>query len=463
MVINTGYLELFGIPCVYMEDDNGLLVVPKDKHDMPKLSHYALKTDYTVQFESLSDKNCTALIERMEFEGENSYRLIPRYIIKAINENPFCSFEMQGDAIDDFFSPSRYFYNKARAGEKKFENLVYGSEVADKWDVIFEEKLVSITLSYGDILRHGVASDLMLHPQLNVDFPETTDLTFIYRLYMAIIRFLQFTRYVTNCGRIKIKLYGATIGDKFNAGRIVDCYTKQSVHHVYLGVIDYSAYKPYVQKILQFVLNNPKLYMHHLPEKESRFFSWNYSPTLFASLFSAFESECRSASEVYEKVDDTGVSNLRAQIVAKIKQIQIDPENKEQQQFVENACSRISQLGTQLGQKKKITQAITILMPSLNSSIENIFICPEMRLKAPLSNTQIDLISGKLTSLRGTVVHGDFSGEFSDVQGRLLKFFEILIYAQMLKRAGLDDSGIEHIVGGVFHCNYVLFEKMIKM
>lgn len=83
-----------------------------------------------------------------------------------------------------------------------------------------------------------------------------------------------------------------------------------------------------------------------------------------------------------------------------------------------------------------------------------------MCLQGALTSGQINKIAGEIAALRGTVVHGDFTGEFSDVQGQMLRFFEVLIYAQMLKRAQIEDDGIELIIGAIFHCNYVLVNKL---
>ena len=40
-----------------------------------------------------------------------------------------------------------------------------------------------------------------------------------------------------------------------------------------------------------------------------------------------------------------------------------------------------------------------------------------------------------------------------------IHFLEIITYAQLLKRVGLEDTDIERIVGAVFGCNYVLFQE----
>ena len=64
-----------------------------------------------------------------------------------------------------------------------------------------------------------------------------------------------------------------------------------------------------------------------------------------------------------------------------------------------------------------------------------------------------------LTGQRGAIAHGRFSSIFSDVDAQKIHFLEILTYAQMLKRIGLDDKDIERVVGVLFGCNYVFFQE----
>lgn len=457
---NTGYMTLFGVDCVFFEDAKGLLVMPKDEDQIRMLTKHITDTDVFVRYAYGADKYCTALIEQIRFEQSYTIRLVPKYTIKAMTDKPFSYFEIKGDAIDDFFRPSRYFYTKAKSGDREPIDLVYGNIVADCWNITFEQKPVTVTLSYGDILRHGIASDLMLHPQLKVEFPKSDDPEWLYRLYLVIIRFLQFVRYDINCGTMDIRLHGGNGKSWFNSGRIIDRHAVSPKHHSFIDKADYCAFKPFIQRILQFAADNPNLYMHHYPENGNRFFAQDYTLLAFSSLFGAFESECHASKDIYECADDTKITSIRTQILELIDEISIDKKNTDEKQFKENARNRISQLGTQFGQKKKIAHAYEVLSHALNSSIEYIFFRPEMCLQGALTSGQINKIAGEIAALRGTVVHGDFTGEFSDVQGQMLRFFEVLIYAQMLKRAQIEDDGIELIIGAIFHCNYVLVNKL---
>ena len=87
---------------------------------------------------------------------------------------------------------------------------------------------------------------------------------------------------------------------------------------------------------------------------------------------------------------------------------------------------------------------------------------PELRLKGPLREKNLKEIANFLTEKRGAIAHGRFSSMFSDTDAQKIRFLEILTYAQMLKRVGLDDSDIERIIGAVFNCNYILFNEQFR-
>jgi len=56
----------------------------------------------------------------------------------------FTGFDVTGDVVDDFFSPSRYFFERAKSNVKSEGDLVYNSEIADEWEIIFEKQRIII-------------------------------------------------------------------------------------------------------------------------------------------------------------------------------------------------------------------------------------------------------------------------------------------------------------------------------
>lgn len=89
-------------------------------------------------------------------------------------------------------------------------------------------------------------------------------------------------------------------------------------------------------------------------------------------------------------------------------------------------------------------------MPALESSVPNIFYLYTAESK---KNFSIEKITDSLSDLRGDIAHGDYNEKFNEGQTQQIFYLEIVVYAQMLKRAGLTDSEIEVILGIIFTCN----------
>ena len=115
----------------------------------------------------------------------NSIDLFPDYTVHSITKK-ICEIEISGDAIDDFFSPSTYFYYKKQHGTKNVGEVVYDDDIADTWKITVKDSIIKIVLKYGNILRRGIASDLKLHAKLIIKFEETDDYKFIYEIYLAV-------------------------------------------------------------------------------------------------------------------------------------------------------------------------------------------------------------------------------------------------------------------------------------
>lgn len=111
--------------------------------------------------------------------------------------------------------------------------------------------------------------------------------------------------------------------------------------------------------------------------------------------------------------------------------------------FLSLAKGRISQLGTQFGQRKKIVNAYkqnnNIFKESMNSIFPRGF--------------KIEKVANDLTELRNKIVHSNFHTVFDREEINLIRFLEILTYIMLLKRIGIEDKGIEVLIGVVFGCN----------
>lgn len=455
---DVGHMVLWNVDCVYVEEEHYICAIPKDKSECRKLNSHFEERNFTINYINNRGFTCAAFIERVQCDIGNMVKLFPKYVISSSKMGTFDHFEMTGEALDDFFSPSGYFFKRSRAGENLDRNYLYQKEIAEEWNILFEEMPVSVTLSYGDILRRGIASDLILHPKLTIQFPATKDLEQIYRIYSSIIRFLKIIRYEINCGTFRVELRGKE-DDSYNHGYLVDFAEKNSKCTSGPHDVDYCCFYPYVQRLMQFAADNPNYSFNHYPKEGLRFLGIHYTPTDYTNLFSAFESECHACKELYEKADASGMQKVKDALIDSIENYPIEGLSDDENQFLHEAKERITQIGTQYGQKRKIINAYNVLHKALDNSIQHIFYRPEFRMKGHLKEAEIQSIAGKLSGLRGKIAHGNFCGAFSDVDAQKIHFLEILVYAQTLKRAKIEDEHIERILRAVFGCNYILSEE----
>ncbi len=452
---DTGYLTLWDVECVFYEEANALIIVPKDEREYSKLAKHFHEGNFILRYEGNIGRQCTAFIERVEAELHYMLKLYPRYIMKTLKTNFYTGFEVTGESLDDFFCPARFFYEKVSAGEKIQDDLLYDKKIAESWTILFDSKPVEITLSYGGILFRGLASDLKLHSRLRVQCEPTNSCEYIYRLYNTIMNFLKIVRYEVQCGEARIEVLGSEDDstDSFIVGKLYDWSNKTKRYMETSYNLNYNTFKPYIQRILQFYADNPNYSFQHFPENGFRFRGRDYTLTAFMNLFAAFESECHADKEKYEMANDIHLKKIKSEIEKRIKEIPKNGLNSEEKEFIDIANARIAQIGTQLGQKKRITNAYYILKGALEGSLARIlYLYPTDEYK---NDKIIESVAARLVELRGKIVHGGFIEELTDVDAQCIRFLEILVYTQMLKRAGLEETEIERSIGVIFACNSI--------
>ena len=454
----TGQITLWNTEFVFVVDAENILLISKDKEDIKKINSHFDDTNFIINY-SPSVGNSTAFIERVQFGYNGAIKLFPKYIVDQCHTDSFAGFEITGEAIDDFFSPSRYFYDRREKDVTESVDFIYHSEIADKWTVTFEDQPITITLSYGDILRWGTASDLMLHPKLTVDFEQTSDTQYMYRVYSFVVRFLQLVRYDTKCGKLRVELFCKEQEKMSYNGRLYDFSIDQSQFYKGNHEAEYGCYKPYIQRFLQFAADSPEYNFSHYPSNGIRYRGRHYSAVDFLNVFSAFESECHAASKLYENADTTKIQSVKDSLVALVEGYPSTDLSEEETEFLKNARENLIKQGTEFGQRKKLKIAYGILKEALESSIENIFYLPTFKCKGNLTKKQLGDVVELLVAQRGAIAHGRFVGMFSDFDAQKIHFLEILTYAQMLKRIGLENKDIERVIGVVFGCNYVAFNE----
>lgn len=451
---DTGYLNIWGVDGIFVEDQDSILFIPHNEEDISKCRTHFEDTNFLMKYTGNISLNCTAFILRIAYEMTHAIRFFPQYIVKHCHSNTFTEFELSGEVIDDFFSPAIYFYNRTKAGEAKNNDYLYNREVADEWNLFFEGKSVKIVLLYGDILRWGIASDLKLHAKILVQFPSTKDTTYIYRLYRMVMSALQMMRHELSSGSVRIDLLTKDENHESYNGQMYDYCLNAPELFITTPDVNYENFRPYISRFMKFASGQDNYLFDHYSKKGFRFRGRDYSSIDFLNIFSAFEAECRAHKDIYENADASKIVSIKQNIIDLVNKYQDGELSDEEKDFLGEAKKRITQIGTQFGQKKKIENAYNVLKKAIDGSIEYIFFLPEYKLKGALQAEQIGKIASDLSSLRGKVAHGSHTGNFTDGEAQKIRFLEILTHAQLLRRVGLNDSEIEHVLGMVFYCNF---------
>ena len=177
------------------------------------------------------------------------------------------------------------------------------------------------------------------------------------------------------------------------------------------------------------------------------------------TLFAAFENEYKINYKIYNLPNSTDIGYIKSNVIKKIRECNTGVLTEAEAVFLKQAEDRINSLGTQTGQTRKIKNVYHVIEPAIKRSAEHLFIRSALGTADGFSEKEINQIAGKIVALRSQAAHEHSILSFSEEQAEYIHFLEILVYAQMLKRAGIDDTGIELLIGVVFHCNFVFMEQ----
>lgn len=438
--MNTGSSTFFNVKCNYVQDGNSIIVIPKNNNDIKELNKNILKKNLLLEYQAFIYKKSYLFVKEVKHRTDNSIGLNIKYQANLLANDRFDSFTIQGDEIDVFFSPIDYYFNCKKDSQYVARDLLYNKDIIDTFKFRYCEKDIYIDLYFGDILSKGISSDLRLHPKLEVQFESTNDIEFVYEIYNIVKKFLRFICYKSELNLMPIDIYRnddkkSKVGSLFEKEYKVNHYSK-------ISDINYTNFKPHINKILQLIADDKGLYLRHLPIHENELFY--YDVNRYLSCFAAFEYECNSKPEVFNQTENKQIENIRMDILDRMDNIDKKSLSGDEKSFLNQAKERVCQLGTQFGQVKKITNAY--------EKMESIF-CNTPYLI--YNNKDVKVIARELTTLRAKIAHDNYCEELTSDQIENIRFLEILAYSMLLKRAEIDDNGIELIIGSIFKCNYL--------
>ena len=151
--MQLGYAKFEDIDCVFNEEQGNIMLIAKNEKDGKLLVKADKKKNYFFEYAKSDCKNCYAYIEDTVSDIFNkTINLKTKFIIKNFCNEPISCMEIIGEDVDEFFSPSRYFYTLSKKGLLKDQNLIYKQNKVDEWKIKFEDKDIIISLSFGNIL-----------------------------------------------------------------------------------------------------------------------------------------------------------------------------------------------------------------------------------------------------------------------------------------------------------------------
>lgn len=432
------YVNFFDHACVGIQDDMKLLIVPADKQDNILPLAFS-KSNYKLEFSDSLKRSGVASVRRGTIRPPSHHvELELNYIATLFQDGPINEFIITGNEIDEFFSPIEHYFSLKHGNNYKPSDLLYGQEIALSYQFVFEHNRVDIALVFGNILRNGKRSDLMIHPQLVVHIEKPQDLDFVFRISKLINTLLQFVLRKQKLNLKALDLFTTSDGKKSYAGYLFSSLFDPELRPNTRFDASFRLYGKKLENLLSLISFDKSFPVKHLNENYHSLF--RYTTERFSALCSAFEHECSQDVSTYIA---TGCEcdEIRKKLISLLKTA--NTQNQIEQQFQSDAIERVQSLGTQHGFRKKIIVAYQVNEAAFRKSIDQILV----------REKSIEKIARQLSSLRGKILHSEMGYQFDDQELEAIEFLEILQFVMTLRRAKYLDSEIEIIIGALYYCN----------
>ena len=440
---DTGYLDYFGVRCVYIQEDMNYILVPTDERN--NIMRHNKEKNYVIPFSATAAPNSAVSVKRQMLSDINNIHLELNYILKSNTAEKFNGFIMVGNEIDQFFSPLEFYFRKHLKHETPQLDLLFGEERIKQYGFICDDKKVNVELVYGNLLREGTRSDLVLHPQLIVTFEETRDTDFIFHVSKTLVTMLQFVHRKQNYNIKNLELFRYTDSGISFCGYMFSSLYRADLKPAAKIDASFLYYGENLGALLTLIASEPEFSVKHLSQERSNDFT--YSTERLGDVSSAFEYEYKKNS-LYSQNSEIDAPRTRNAIVDFLNNM--EEEEPGSKKFIEMAISRISDLGKQPGLRQKIVNAYNANSRALDSSIQNLLF---------YNSGSIEKAASIFSNLRGKVLHNGTNYEFNDVESECIRFVNVLQFVMVLKRAQYSDHAIEKIIGRAFFCNNSAFEE----
>lgn len=441
-----GRCNIADFECTYHFDGEKLYLVPIDLECLGKLYR---KIDNT-------EIKCVELLNGINSKSSNfAYFTKVMLLISGIScdiEYYFTFYSRENvskmvltsNELTSYVNPAeRYYFLKKNDEEYKNVDFLYDTEGINEFKFIFESKSVEGRIVIGDMLKRGIASDLMLHAKLELSFIPVNNMTFFVDLCKVVKKSLQFAVYSKDINMDVVELFSETGRRRKLCGYLHFVNDKKSFKFEWIKRCShYYFMHKYLGELFTEIARDKKLFIKHLPDESQQYL--DRSVMRCVNVFSAFENEYNKLPNETRLCDTSNIEDLREKIVKMLENVEAVAEDE--QYFLSELISKTSQLGKQYGMNKKIERAYKLNQESLEYTFK-MYGIDEKKLKK---------IIRELTGMRNRIVHNNYDLEIENPL--YIAIIEWITYAMFLKRIGMSATEIESSIGIVFQCN-ILGEK----
>ncbi len=138
--MNTGSSTFFDVKCNYVQDENLIIVIPKNDNDIKELNKNILKKNLLLEYQEFIYKKSYLFVKEVKHRTDNSIGLNIKYQANLLSNDRFDSFTIQGDEIDVFFSPIDYYFNCKKDSQYVVRDLLYSKDIIDTFKFTYYKK-----------------------------------------------------------------------------------------------------------------------------------------------------------------------------------------------------------------------------------------------------------------------------------------------------------------------------------
>ena len=386
----------------------------------------------------------SAFIVSTEWMHSGGYKLKAKYVLSSWEELPISGFDVFGDAIDDlfFFAPDRLHVK-----EGDLLPAYPGFQIIDTWDIQYQTYRMKVQLLFMDVLSFDGRSHMEYHPVFRVLIEDGGNAEQLIKIYEAILNAVRIIRHRYSCGNLSIKLINEHEGTAYRVGYISDYCNidKENFENRYV-ILPYEKWQPFMKRMLELAINSENLNIKYFPSYTSALATEEYTPEIISLIFTAFEQECGYNKEVYETPDVTLIADIKNQVLADLEEKRNAAITQAEKDFIVSASNDIKRLGTSYGQRRKITNAAAFIKPVLMDYLSG-FTDEDINdeIEEKIWEAAIKALKD-LPNIRGRNLHHGAISILSEEEAKTHEMFEVLVYSQMLTRAGFTEAEISDII-----------------